>query len=94
MALHELITKFQRGQSCHDISHRTHILIHLAGSIANADSGGMSADIRPKPEVVFATSSGTIGIIADIRPEDSQLLSELQLNMDGIVKGPVVDWRK
>lgn len=54
----------------------------------------MSADIRPKPEVVFATSSGTIGIIADIRPEDSQLLSELQLNMDGIVKGPVVDWRK
>lgn len=71
-----------------------HILIHLAGSISNAESGGISAGIRPKPEVVFATSSGTIGIVADIEPEDSQLLSELQLNMDGIVKGPMVDWRK
>lgn len=49
---------------------------------------------RPKPEVVFATSSGTLGVIAEIGAQESQLLSELQLNMDGLVKGPLIDWRK
>jgi hypothetical protein len=43
---------------------------------------------------VFATSSGTIGIIADLGAKEASLLSELQLNMDGLVKGPSMDWKK
>lgn len=64
------------------------------GSITNVDSGSGLTGGRPKPEVVFTTSSGTIGVIAEIGAQESQLLSELQLNMDGLVKGPLVGWRK
>jgi hypothetical protein len=58
------------------------------------DSSSGSIGGRPKPEVVFATSSGTLGVIAEIGAQESQLLSELQLNMDGLVKGPLIDWKK
>lgn len=94
MALHELVTKFQRGQYRCFVGLTSAYSGAPTGSLSSTESGPLSAGLRPKPEVVFATSSGTIGIIADIGPQDSQLLSELQLNMDGVIKGPSVDWRK
>lgn len=47
-----------------------------------------------KPELIFATSSGRIGIIADIGENESSILNELQRNMDSMVHGPKMDWRR
>jgi hypothetical protein len=89
-ACHQVPARSVRAQHWHELR----LLGFYTGSISSAETGNISKGSRPKPEVVFATSSGTIGIIADIGPQDSQMLSELQLNMDGVVKGPLVDWRK
>lgn len=48
-----------------------------------------------RPEVIFATSSGRVGIIADLYdPKVSNTLNELQRNLDSVVTGPAMDWRK
>ncbi|KAJ9123878.1 hypothetical protein QFC22_000666 [Naganishia vaughanmartiniae] len=78
--------------------------VHNAGAMAFHElitkfQRGFLNNVEPnntaghKPEVVFATSSGTIGIIADLGTKEASLLSELQLNMDGLVKGPSTDWK-
>jgi DNA damage-binding protein 1 len=47
-----------------------------------------------QPELVFATSSGRLGIIADLGNNESQILRELQLNMESLVTGPEIPWSR
>ncbi|KAJ9097586.1 hypothetical protein QFC21_004620 [Naganishia friedmannii] len=73
------------AMACHEL-----ITKFQRGFINNVEPNNSAGH---KPEVVFATSSGTLGIIADLGAKEASLLSELQLNMDGLVKGPSMDWR-
>jgi len=47
-----------------------------------------------RPEVVFATSSGRLGVIADLSEPEAKILRELQLNMENLVTGPEIPWSR
>lgn len=46
------------------------------------------------PELLFATSSGRLGVIADLKPLESKVLREVQLNMESLVAGPEMTWSR
>jgi DNA damage-binding protein 1 len=65
------------------------LMRHPAGTLAPA-GGNLSSN----PEILFATSSGRIGVVADLNESESEILRQLQLNMENLITGPEIVWSR
>jgi DNA damage-binding protein 1 len=90
LALHETITKLQRGAfgDCRQCATQLNLLT-VSGSLVSVQES-----LCIQPELVFATSSGRLGIIGDLNEGEAKILRELQLNMESLVTGPEIPWSR
>lgn len=82
--LHEDISRFVKGEQAPGIR------ADWLGSLVPASS---APDVL-RPDILFATPDGRLGIIGELTPEATVTLDGLQRNMDKYHKGPGgVTWR-
>lgn len=83
--LGEMVSRFRRGEFSFPRSAVFALLIlRFTGSLVQqlGDSVGAAS-----PRLVFATSAGSLGIVAELDAESSKLLSDLERNMRGVLEG-------
>jgi hypothetical protein len=78
-----------RVAPCND--YRVSCLTYLASLGTFAPSYANRESVRP--ELLFATTSGALGVILDLGDVESKILSDLQRNMDEVCSGPGITWK-
>jgi DNA damage-binding protein 1 len=81
--LGEVVNKFAPGQSTMSSIGEAELTHSFPGSLVPSFSSVASSTVRPAavPQLIFATSNGSIGMLAALSPEASKVLSDLERNM-------------